>query len=151
MPAKSNKQSRHKKNFVRRFFSLLGLGLISGAADDDPSGIATYLIAGARLGTAQLWTAFVTWPFMGCVQFMCAHIGMVTGKGLASALRQKFPRWVLVLACVGLLVANTINVGAGSAAYAFAETFRWHQGIDRVTVGAITLAIFVAAIAMFIL
>lgn len=112
MPAKSNKQSRHKKNFVRRFFSLLGPGLITGAADDDPSGIATYSIAGAQLGTAQLWTAFVTWPFMGCVQFMCAHIGMVTGKGLASALRQKFPRWVLVLACVGLLVANTINVGA---------------------------------------
>ena len=112
MPAKSNKQSRHKKNFVRRFFSLLGPGLISGAADDDPSGIATYSIAGAQLGTAQLWTAFITWPFMGCVQFMCAHIGMVTGKGLASALRQKFPRWVLVLACVVLLVANTINVGA---------------------------------------
>src|SRR2546430_16531883 len=64
-----------------------------------------------RWGTAMLWTAFITWPFMGCVQFMCARIGMVTGKGLANALRQKFPRWVLVLACVVLLVANTINVG----------------------------------------
>lgn len=112
MPAKSNKQSGHKKNFVRRFLSLLGPGLIAGAADDDPSGIATYSIAGAQLGTAQLWTAFMTWPFMGCVQFMCARIGMVTGKGLASALREKFPHWVLVLACVVLSVANTINVGA---------------------------------------
>ena len=68
-----------KKNFIRRFFSVLGPGLITGAADDDPSGIATYSIAGARTGTSFLWTAFITWPLMGCVQFMCARIGMVTG------------------------------------------------------------------------
>jgi Mn2+/Fe2+ NRAMP family transporter len=105
----SKKATPKKPTILKRFFSVLGPGLITGAADDDPSGIATYSIAGAQLGTAQLWTAFVTWPFMGCVQFMCAHIGMVTGKGLASALRQKFPRWVLVLACVGLSVANTIK------------------------------------------
>src|SRR5438132_14133781 len=104
----TKKAASSKRNLVRRFFSLLGPGLIAGAADDDPSGIATCSIAGAQLGTAQLWTAFITWPFMGCVQFMCARIGMVTGKGLANALRQKFPRWVLVLACVGLLVANLI-------------------------------------------
>ena len=90
----------------------LGPGLITGAADDDPSGVATYTVAGAQLGTAMLWTACVTWPFMGCVQFMCARIGMVTGEGLAGALRKKFPAWMLVIASLALLVANTINIGA---------------------------------------
>jgi Mn2+/Fe2+ NRAMP family transporter len=86
--------------------------LITGAADDDPSGIATYSVVGAQMGTAMLWTALVTWPFMAAVQFMCARIGMVTGTGLGSALRGKVPRWLLLLGAVGLLGANTINVGA---------------------------------------
>src|SRR6184192_3072159 len=101
-----------KKNFVRCFFSVLGPGLIAGAADDDPSGIATYSIAGAQMGTSMLWTALITWPFMACVQFMCARIGMVTGTGLGGALRRKGPRWLLFSGALGLLVANTINVGA---------------------------------------
>jgi Mn2+/Fe2+ NRAMP family transporter len=84
-------QKASKPNLLRRFFSLLGPGLITGAADDDASGIATYSIAGAQLGTAMLWTALVTSPFMACVQFMCARIGMVTGAGLGSGLRQKGP------------------------------------------------------------
>jgi len=106
------KEEKDKPSFVRRFFSLLGPGLITGAADDDPSGIATYSIAGAQMGTAMLWTAFITWPFMGCVQFMCARIGMVTGMGLGDALRRKGPRWLLFGGALGLLVANTINVGS---------------------------------------
>ena len=101
-----------KLNPVRRFFSLLGPGLITGAADDDPSGVATYTIAGAQLGTSLLWTAFITWPLMGCVQFMCARIGMVTGQGLAGALRQKIPRWMLIVAALALFGANSINIGA---------------------------------------
>ncbi len=104
-----------KKNFVRRFFSVLGPGLITGAADDDPSGIATYSIAGAQMGTSLLWTALITWPLMGCVQFMCARIGMVTGTGLAAMLKQKFPRWVLVIFALALFAANTINVGSDLA------------------------------------
>jgi len=103
---------KFKTNIVRRFFSSLGPGLITGAADDDPSGIATYSVAGAQLGTALLWTAFITWPLMGAVQMMCARIGMVTGKGLAGALREKFPKPVIAIAAVALLAANTINVGA---------------------------------------
>jgi NRAMP (natural resistance-associated macrophage protein)-like metal ion transporter len=99
----------------RRFFSNLGPGLITGAADDDPSGVATYTIAGAQLGTALLWTAVVTWPLMGCVQFMCARIGMVTGRGLAGALREKIPRWVLILIAGALFAANSINVGSDLA------------------------------------
>ena len=86
--------------------------MITGAADDDPSGVATYSIAGAQLGTAMLWTAFITWPLMGCVQFMCARIGMVTGQGLAGALRKKFPKPLLIIASIALLIANTVNIGS---------------------------------------
>ncbi len=101
-----------KKPLYRRFLSILGPGLITGAADDDPSGIATYSIAGAQLGTTLLWTAWITWPLMAPVQMMCARIGMVTGKGLAGALRDKFPKPLIGLVAVALLIANTINVGA---------------------------------------
>jgi NRAMP (natural resistance-associated macrophage protein)-like metal ion transporter len=90
----------------------LGPGVVTGAADDDPSGIATYSIAGAQFGTALLWMAPFTWPLTIAVQTMCARIGMVTGRGIAGALRQKFPRPVLVIAAIALFIANTINVGA---------------------------------------
>jgi len=109
---KGDPQPTPHQGWVRRFFSNLGPGLITGAADDDPSGIATYSIAGAQLGTAMLWTAFITWPLMGCVQFMCARIGLVTGQGLAAALRRKFPRWLLIVASLSLLAANSINIGS---------------------------------------
>ena len=97
---------------VRGFWKSLGPGIVAGAADDDPSGIATYSIAGAQYGTSLLWTALFTWPMMMAVQAMCARIGMVTGRGLAGALRHRFPRPVLFAAAVALFVANTINVGA---------------------------------------
>jgi NRAMP (natural resistance-associated macrophage protein)-like metal ion transporter len=105
-------------NPIRRFFGSLGPGVITGAADDDPSGVATYSIAGAQLGTAMLWTAFITWPLMGCVQFMCARIGMVTGEGLAGGLRKKFPKSLLIMASLALLVANTANIGSDLAGMA---------------------------------
>ncbi|MBV8820284.1 MAG: divalent metal cation transporter, partial [Acidobacteriaceae bacterium] len=82
------------------------------AADDDPSGVATYSIVGAQYGTAFLWTAILTWPLMGCVQMMCARVGMVTGVGLAGALRQKFPRWLVGVIALALLIANTINIAS---------------------------------------
>jgi NRAMP (natural resistance-associated macrophage protein)-like metal ion transporter len=97
---------------IKRFFSILGPGLVTGAADDDPSGIVTYTMAGAQLGTSLLWTALITWPLMAAVQMMCARIGLVSGVGLAGALRKKFPRWLLIFAAVSLFVANTINVSA---------------------------------------
>jgi NRAMP (natural resistance-associated macrophage protein)-like metal ion transporter len=114
----TNEHASSKPNPVRRFFSLLGPGLITGAADDDPSGVVTYSIAGAQMGTAMLWTAFVTWPFMACVQFMCARIGMVTGMGLGYSLRRKGPRWLLFGGALGLLAANTINIGSDLSAMA---------------------------------
>ena len=100
------------------FWSTLGPGVITGAADDDPSGIATYSITGAQFGTSLLWLAPLTWPLMSAVQAMCARIGMVTGEGLMAALRCKFPRSVLAVACFALLVANTINIGADLAGMA---------------------------------
>jgi NRAMP (natural resistance-associated macrophage protein)-like metal ion transporter len=101
-----------KPGLIRRFLALLGPGLVTGAADDDPSGIVTYSIAGAQLGTTMLWTACLTFPLMAAVQMMCARIGMVTGTGLAAALRKKIPKPVLSLMALALFSANTINLGA---------------------------------------
>jgi NRAMP (natural resistance-associated macrophage protein)-like metal ion transporter len=112
-PQKTAGQTTGRKlSPVRRFFSALGPGLVTGAADDDPSGVATYSITGAQLGTQLLWTAFITWPLMGAVQMMCARIGMVTGQGLAGVMKKKFPKWLLVMFSVALLLANTINIAA---------------------------------------
>lgn len=94
----------------------LGPGLITGAADDDPSGIATYSQAGAQFGYGMLWTAVVTLPLMAAVQVVSARIGYVTRRGLAANIRDAFPRAVLLLV-VGLLVAaNTLNIAADIAA-----------------------------------
>src|SRR6059036_2789729 len=82
-----------------RFFADLGPGLITGAADDDPSGISTYSVAGAAFGYAPLWTAVFSFPLMAAVQLMCARLGLVTGRGLAGVLRRRYPRWVLWGAC----------------------------------------------------
>ena len=90
----------------------MGPGLITGAADDDPSGISTYSVAGAAYGYATLWIALLTFPLMAAVQLMCARLGMVTGRGLAASVRIHYPRWVLWSACGILVVANTINIGA---------------------------------------
>lgn len=103
---------------LKLFFESLGPGVITGAADDDPSGIGTYTQAGAQFGSNFLWAALLTWPLMAAVQMACARIGMVTGEGLASALEKKFPRPILILLCVALFLANTLNVGADLAAMA---------------------------------
>jgi NRAMP (natural resistance-associated macrophage protein)-like metal ion transporter len=97
---------------VRRFFGELGPGLITGAADDDPSGVSTYSVTGASFGYAPLWTALFSFPLMVSVQLMCARLGMVTGRGLAGVMRRHYSRWVLWGACALLIVANVINIGA---------------------------------------
>src|SRR5471032_3576637 len=109
---KIKESKKDKRGPVARFLSILGPGLVTGAADDDPSGIVTYSIAGAQLGTSMLWTALLTFPLMAAVQMMCARIGMVTGTGLAASLRQKMPKPVLSLVALALFAANTVNVGA---------------------------------------
>jgi NRAMP (natural resistance-associated macrophage protein)-like metal ion transporter len=97
---------------MRAFFAELGPGLITGAADDDPSGISTYSVTGASFGYAPLWTALFSFPLMTAVQLMCARLGMVTGLGLAGVIRRTYPRWILWGACSLLIVANVVNIGA---------------------------------------
>ena len=110
--------ARSPSRWIRPLLRSLGPGVITGAADDDPSGIATYSVAGAQLGTKLLWTALITWPLMAAVQMMCARIGKVTGQGLAGNFRQRFPRWLLLAFVVSLLAANTINIAADLAGMA---------------------------------
>ena len=97
---------------MRRFFNNLGPGLITGASDDDPSGIATYSQAGAAFGLATLWTALLTFPLMAAMQEMCARIGLVTQQGLAGTLRKHYPRWVLYGLLVFTFPAIVLNIGA---------------------------------------
>jgi NRAMP (natural resistance-associated macrophage protein)-like metal ion transporter len=99
-------------------FLALGPGLITGAADDDPSGISTYSVAGASTGLSMLWLALVTTPMMAVVQGMCARIGMVTGRGLAANIRSSVPTWAAYAIAVLVVVANTFNVGADFAGMA---------------------------------
>ena len=113
---------------LRHFFRDLGPGLITGAADDDPSGISTYSVAGAAFGYAQLWTALFSFPLMAAVQLMCARLGMVSGLGLASVVRRRYSRTVLVGACTLLVVANTFNIGADLGG--MAEVMKMMTGVS---------------------
>lgn len=106
--------SKHPKrlNKVWRFFKKFGPGLVTGASDDDPSGIATYSQAGAQFGLATLWTALVTFPLMAAVQGMCARIGMVTSQGLTVTLKQHYSKPVLFIMLLFSFPAITLNIGA---------------------------------------
>jgi NRAMP (natural resistance-associated macrophage protein)-like metal ion transporter len=106
------------KGRVASLLKLLGPGLITGAADDDPSGIATYSQAGAQFGYGLLWTVFLTTPFMIAIQLVSARIGRVTGKGLAANVVELAPRWVVLGLLSLLLAANTFNIAADIAAMA---------------------------------
>src|SRR5262249_10864413 len=108
----------HSHNPLVRYFRILGPGLVTGASDDDPSGIATYAVAGAALGFGMLWTAPATLPLMVAVQLICARIGLVTGRGLAGTIRGRYPRPFLYGACLLLLVANVFNIAADLAGMA---------------------------------
>jgi NRAMP (natural resistance-associated macrophage protein)-like metal ion transporter len=103
---------------IKKIFSLLGPGFITGASDDDPSGIATYSQTGAQFGYTQLWTAPFSFPFMTAIQEMCGRVGIVTGKGLSGVIRKYYPKPVLYAAVSILFIANTINIGANLGAMA---------------------------------
>lgn len=104
------------KKLIPSFLRHVGPGVVTGAADDDPSGIATYTQAGAQFGTGLLWTVFLSLPFMIAIQMVSARIGRVTGKGVAANLLDHLPRWLLVTLVGLLVVANTINIAADIAA-----------------------------------
>lgn len=112
MKRSSTNAQPKKRRIAPGFLAKLGPGLITGAADDDPSGISTYSVAGAAFGYSFLWTALFSFPLMATVQLMCARLGMVTGRGLGGVIRSRYPRWVLWPACLLLIVANVFNIGA---------------------------------------
>jgi len=118
MPIKSTAKTTKRKFW--RFLTLLGPGLTTGAADDDPSGIATYSQTGAQFGYGQLWTALYMLPFMTAVQEACARIGLVTGKGIAAVVKEHYSRTVLYSVVALVVIANTINIGADIGAMASA-------------------------------
>ncbi len=104
-----------KETFVsksRKYFESIGPGVVTGAADDDPSGIATYSQAGAQYGSKFIWLSAWTFPLMSIIQEMCARIGLVTGRGLASNIKKVFSRKILFACTIFLFIANTFNIGA---------------------------------------
>jgi NRAMP (natural resistance-associated macrophage protein)-like metal ion transporter len=107
-PAPQPQNEKKKLGAIRA----IGLGLITGAADDDPSAIGTYASAGAKLGPSFLWTAPVTFPMMVAVVYLSAKLGQVTGEGLFAVIRKNYPRWFLYAVLTGVLIGNTIEAAA---------------------------------------
>ena len=107
-----------KEERIRHILSVLGPGVVTGASDDDPSGIGTYSVAGAQFGYRTVWISLVTYPLSAAVQEVCARIGLVTGHGLAAIIKHYFPRWVLYVMAFLLVGANTLNIGADIEAMA---------------------------------
>ena len=138
---------RHSHNPLVRYFGILGPGLVTGASDDDPSGITTYSVAGASLGYGMLWTALATFPLMAAVQLICARIGLITGRGLAGTIRRHYPRPFLYVACLLLLIANVFNIAADLAG--MADATRMLTGVPLlVSVPLFGLAILLATVYM---
>jgi NRAMP (natural resistance-associated macrophage protein)-like metal ion transporter len=129
---------------------ILGPGLITGASDDDPSGIGTYSQVGSQFGYGFLWTALFTFPLMVAVQESCARIALHTGVGLGTSLRRKFPTWLVGIAILALLAANTINVGADIGAVAAGGQLLTSGGHKTGGVPAIWLVGPVTALLLFL-
>src|ERR1035437_3028956 len=117
---KASKASTSKLSKIKKFFNVFGPGVVTGAADDDPSGIATYTQTGAKFGYGQLWTAVAMLPLMIAIQEACARIGAVNGHGLAAVIKANYSKKVLYAAVFLVVVANTINIGADIGAIAAA-------------------------------
>src|SRR5215472_7509335 len=124
---------------------LLGPGLITGASDDDPSGIGTYSQVGSQFGYGMLWTAPFTFPLMAAIQELCARIALHTGVGLGVALRRKFPVWLVGMCVAALLIANTINLGADLGPIATGGSI-----LSRGVVPALWLVLPVAALILYL-
>ncbi len=114
------KKTKKFKAKIKKILNIVGPGVISGAADDDPSGIATYSQTGAQFGYGQLWTIILTLPFLTAIQEASGRIGAVTGKGLAAVIKKHYPKKILLGAVILMLIANTINIGADLGAMAAA-------------------------------
>ncbi len=104
-----------KKSILKKINKVFGPGLITGASDDDPSGIATYSQAGAVFGLNTLWTAVLTFPLMAALQEMCARIGLVTNKGLIGTIKAFYPKWLVTIIVLISFTAIVLNIGADLA------------------------------------
>ncbi len=145
-PTRSSKEAPQKT--ASSIINAIGPGFITGAADDDPSGIATYAQTGVQFGYGQLWTALFTFPFMLAIQEMCGRIGLVTGDGLSGVIRKHYSKTVLFFIVGLLLIVNTVNIGADLGAMASATELitgipftYWIVGF---AVGTLGLEIFVS-------
>ena len=126
--SKNKEKNLNEKRSTKmgRFLRILGPGLITGAADDDPSGIATYSQTGAQFGFGQLWASLYQLPLLIAIQETCARIGAVTGKGLAGVVKENFSKKVLSAVVFLVVIANTINIGADIGAMASAAELVWN-------------------------
>jgi Mn2+/Fe2+ NRAMP family transporter len=113
-----NVYSDKKSSLHKAVLDKLGPGVITGASDEDPSGIATYAQAGAQFGFGLLWLVLILYPMKTIIQEMCARIGLVTGSGLSAVIKQKYSRKIVFPITILLLIANTINIGADIGAMA---------------------------------
>ena len=132
---------------IKKITKIIGPGIITGAADDDPSGIATYSQTGTQFGYGQLWTVIFMLPLMTAVQEACARIGVVTGKGIAAVIKEHYPKYVLYLAIFLILIANTINIGADLGAMAAATRLIIPLPFAILTLG---FTVFILALEIFI-
>jgi NRAMP (natural resistance-associated macrophage protein)-like metal ion transporter len=140
---------RPKRRGLAGWLQILGPGLITGASDDDPSGIGTYSQVGSQFGYGLLWTALFTFPLMAAVQELCARIALHTGVGLATALRRRFPTWLVGVCVIALFVANTINAGADLGAVAAAVTLL-SQGVLRELWLVVPVALLILGLQLFV-
>ena len=131
------------------WLQILGPGLITGAGDDDPSGIGTYSQVGSRFGYGMLWTALFTFPLMAAVQELCARIALQTGVGLGTSLRRKFPSWLVGLCIIALFVANTFNVGADLGAVAAGGSLLSRGAVHQLWL-VVPVAALILALQMFL-
>lgn len=135
---------------AKRYWEILGPGLVTGASDDDPSGIATYSQTGAKYGFSFLWLSVFTFPLMAVIQEMCARIGLVTGRGLASNIRKYFPSYVIYVAASLLFIANSFNIGADLGAMAKATQLLYPQiSFAYLVVGFTLLTLFLQIFAPY--
>jgi len=132
-------EAKRERNPLKRAIKILGPGLITGASDDDPSGIATYSTVGAQFGYSALWMAPLTFPLMMCIQYVCSKIGLVTGRGLAGVLRKNYSGAVVWSAILILVVANVINAGTDIGAMAAGVHLLLPQVPEKVAIIPITL------------
>ncbi len=132
-----------KPSRLQRILRAAGPGVITGAADDDPSGIATYTQTGAQFGYGQLWTAVFMLPFMTAIQEACARIGLVTGKGIAAVVKEHYSKKILYGAVLLVVIANTINIGADIGAMGAAARL-------LVPIPFVVLTLFFAALILFL-